>query len=196
MKEVERELTVDVMELVAVLAIGLLQMFRIDLVEVMQIIGTMRVHTFVDTEEFPVFLRNQGMATIRTFQAKRLFLTGREGMTAHLAEPLPMRAIVHVNEGSRSTAAGTGAAVGNLGGGSPVADWRHGLAVALAVIILKGIAFPFLVMLNHDRQLIDLELLVLGRMGSIPKPLSQRDKLDDEAQKPADDGVLVLDKLE
>jgi hypothetical protein len=156
----------------------------------------MGIYAFVDPEEFPVFFGNQGMATIRTFQAKGLFLTGREGMAAHLAEALPMRAVVHVNEGSWSTAAGTGAAVGNLGGSSPVADWRHGLAVALAVIILKGIEFPVPVMLDHDRQLIDLELLVLGRMGSIPKPLSQRDKLDDEAQKPADDGVLVLDKLE
>ena len=164
--------------------------------EVVQVIGTMRIHTLMDSEELPVFLRNQGVATIGTFQAERFFLMGREGMTAYLAKPLAVRTVIPVNEVGWSAAAGTGTAIGNLGSCSPVTDWQYGLPVALTIIVLKGIEFPFPVVLNNDRQLINLELLVFGRMRIIPKPLLQWDKLDDEAQKPADDGVLVLDKLE
>ena len=68
MKEVERELTVDVMEFIFIFAIVLVQMLFINLFEVIQIIRTFRIYTFMDDEVFTVFLVNKAVIAMRALE--------------------------------------------------------------------------------------------------------------------------------
>lgn len=73
LKEIHRELTVDVVELVFVFAVAFIQVFLVDLFEVVQVIRAFGVHTFVEDEVLPILFGNQSVAAVGTAQ-----LHGRE----------------------------------------------------------------------------------------------------------------------
>ena len=63
-EEIQRELTVDVVEFVFVFAIVFRKVFLIDLFEVVEIIGAFGIDTFMYDEVFPLFLWNKGVAAV------------------------------------------------------------------------------------------------------------------------------------
>lgn len=73
LKEIHRELTVDVVELVSVFAAAFIQVLLVDLFEVVQVIRAFGVHAFVEDEVLPILFGNQGVAAVGTAQ-----LHGRE----------------------------------------------------------------------------------------------------------------------
>ena len=61
------------MELVFILAISLLEMFRIHLFKVVEIVRAFRVYTLMQDKKFPVLFGNESVPTVRAAQ-----LHGRE----------------------------------------------------------------------------------------------------------------------
>jgi len=61
LKEIDCELTVDVMQLIFVLAIILVQICSVNLLEVAEIVRALGVHTLMNDEMLPVFLTRQSM---------------------------------------------------------------------------------------------------------------------------------------
>ena len=68
LEEVHRELAVDVVELVLVLAVAFSQVFLIDFLEVVQVVGALGVDAFVEDEVLPVLFGDQGMAAVGASQ--------------------------------------------------------------------------------------------------------------------------------
>lgn len=63
-----REFAVEVVKLVFIFAIVFLQVFFIDVFEVMEIVGTFLVDAFVEDEVFPVLFVDKGMSAVGTAQ--------------------------------------------------------------------------------------------------------------------------------
>ena len=71
----------------------------------------------------------------------------------------------------------------------------NGFVVTLFVIGNKIFPVPLLLIGYDFWKLINLELLVLGRMGFIKSPLLERNVSTDKVNKPADLFMLVLNEL-
>ena len=71
----------------------------------------------------------------------------------------------------------------------------NGFVITLFVVRNEILPVPFLLIENDFWKLINLELLVLRRMGIIKSPLLERDVSTDKVNKPADLFMLVLNKL-
>jgi hypothetical protein len=70
LKEIDRELTVDVMELIFVLTVVFRKVRFVNILQVMQVERTPGVHAFVDHEMLTVFLMDKGMGTVRTRESQ------------------------------------------------------------------------------------------------------------------------------
>lgn len=70
LKEIDRELTVDVMELIFVLTVVFRKVRFVNILQVMQVERTPGVHAFVDHEMLAVFLMDKGMGTVRTRESQ------------------------------------------------------------------------------------------------------------------------------
>ena len=76
------------------------------------------------------------------------------------------------------------------------AEYRtYGFVIALLVIRDEILPVPVLLIGYDFRKLINLELLVLRRMGIIKSPLFERNISTDKVNKPADLFMLVLNVL-
>ena len=76
------------------------------------------------------------------------------------------------------------------------AEYRtYGFVIALMVIRDEILPVPVLLIGYDFREFINLEFLVLGRMGIIKSPLLERDVSTDKVNKPADLFMLVLNEL-
>ena len=58
-KEIYGEFTVDIVELIVVFAVGFHEMLFLNLIQVAEIVGTIRIHTLVDNKVLPVLLWNK-----------------------------------------------------------------------------------------------------------------------------------------
>ena len=191
LKEVDREFTVDVMELIFVLTIVFIQIRLINLFQVAKVVWAFEIHTFMDDEVLTIFLTRQRMGTVRTLEGNgpgEAILIGRKESSAHLAHQLAGLAIVTVQEILRRFAGRTGTVLRNIAFGA--ASYRSDrLAVFPGIVAVEIFPVPVLLVINNLRELIHLELLVLGRMGIIKGPLFKRDISADEVDKPA---VLLI----
>ena len=72
----------------------------------MEVVRTLWIYTFVNAEEFTVFLGSQGIAAIRAGKTERSSndFTITESLTADFALVLPITTIVVINVMMRSTA--------------------------------------------------------------------------------------------
>ena len=70
LEEIYRELTVDVVQLVFILAVVLGQISLVNLLEVVEIVRALGIHAFMDDEVFPVFLTGQRVGAIRALKGK------------------------------------------------------------------------------------------------------------------------------
>ena len=71
----------------------------------------------------------------------------------------------------------------------------NGFAITMLVIRDEILPVPVLLIGYDFRKLINLEFLVLGRMGIIESPLLERNISTDKVNKPADLFMLVLNEL-
>ena len=94
------------MELIFIFAVIHLQIFLLHFFEIMEIVRTLGIDTFVYTEELAVFLGNQGIAAMRTGKSDGSsdHFAGRESLSADLALVLTISAIVIVDVMVRGTA--------------------------------------------------------------------------------------------
>ena len=65
-KEIHSEFTVEVVELVFVLTIGLFQMFLIHLFEIVEIVRAFGIHALMDDKVLPIFLVNECFSAMGT----------------------------------------------------------------------------------------------------------------------------------
>ena len=162
------------MELIFVFSMRFLQIFFINFFELMKIVRTFLVYTFMYAKEFTVFLSHKGFPTMRADETKRFshFFARAKGLGTNLALILAIATIVVVDELMRSATKRTHGI------------FRNGFAVTTLNWLCRFTIFPMIVFEKElpilfdkgfdDRKLVDFEFLVLRRMGIIESPLFER----------------------
>jgi hypothetical protein len=92
-------------KLIFVLAIIFGKVFFINLFEIVEIVRTFRIYTFMDDKVFPVFLANKGMLAMRTLEGQLVIksvITGSECSLADLTQYLTCLAVIFVEIRLRS----------------------------------------------------------------------------------------------
>ncbi len=135
LKEVDSEFPVDVVEFIEIP--GLVRIIRMDLLETVEVVGTLLVHAFVNDEELTALDRNKGVAAEGTAEDHVLFYRvgiGKETVTTDLAEKLTFVAVVFVEVDHGSAAARTADILRNVAGLTTV-DRLKILAILPAVVL-------------------------------------------------------------
>lgn len=148
----------------------------IDLAEIMLIVRTFRIHTFVDSKVFAVFDVNKGMLTVRTSEGIGLGETvfvRREHRGTDLAADLSFGTIVLIKKGLWSIAARAGAVIMDIAFGTSVNRFDLFAVFPFEIRDIVFIVPGFVV--DDFWELVDLELLIFWRMRIIESPLSERD---------------------
>ena len=183
------------MELVFVFAVIFLEVSRIDFPEVVKIIGTFRVYTFMHDEVLSNLLRDKGIAAMGACKAGRRGdrFTGAEGLSADLALVLAVSPIVVVDEMVRGATQRTDGIFGN-GPAITASYWFEGFAILPLVVFQKEL--PVLLVKGLDeREFIHFEFLIFRGMGIIKSPLLEGDISAYEVDQPVVLLVEVLNKL-
>ena len=123
-----------------------------------------------------VFFGNQRVGAVRTTKLKgsKSAVLRRESGRADRAEELPFGAIVFIEKWLGSIASGTGTVVRDVTFRAS-ADGSYFLAVTLFKVRDEVFVVPVLAEISNQGEFINLELLVLRRMGIIKSPLLERD---------------------
>ena len=169
------------MELIFVLSVVFLEVIPVNFSEVMEIVRTFGVDTFMEDEVFPFFLWDKGIAAVGAaqFQAgETAFLRGEPG-GADLALELSFGTVVPVEVRFWRITAGAAAVVGDIALRA-AADRADFLSVTLFKVRDEVFVVPVLAEVGNEREFVNLELLVFGGMGVIKSPLLERDVSADE----------------
>ena len=151
------------MELIFVLTIIFLQVFFIDLFEVVQVVGTFGVHALVKDKVFPVLFGGQSMVAVGTAQlhGRKAALFWRGPGIAYFAEYLPFGAIVFVEIWHRGITAWTGAVLRDITFRAAV-DGPDLLPIAFLDIGDEFFVGPALMEVSDEGKFICFEFLVFG----------------------------------
>lgn len=191
-EEIHRKLTVDVVEFVFAFSTEFLKVFLINFLQVMQVVGALEVHAFMDGEVLAVFFRDEGMPAMgaeESYRGGNLF-TGNKSLSTDFTQELPMAAIIVVNVVVRGPAKRTDGIIRD-GFAIPALNWLHRLAVFPLVVFEEEL--PVLFDKGFDNgECIRLKLLVFRRVGVIKSPLLKRDISADEVNQPA---ILLIKVL-
>jgi len=191
LEEIDRELTVDVMELIFVLAVILIQIRLINFLQVVKVVGAFGIHAFVDDEVLTVLLTCQSMGAVRTLEGKgfgETVLIRRKEGPADLTHQLAGLAVVTIQERLRCIAGRAGAILRDITHRA-AADRLNRFSVLPRVVAVKILPVPVLLMIDNLWKMIHFELLVLRRMRIVESPLLERDISADEVDQPA---VLLI----
>lgn len=176
LEEVHRELAVDVMELVLVLAVVFSKVLLIDLFEVVEVVGAFWVDAFVEDEMLPVLFGSQGVAAVGAAEGiafgEAVVIRGEVGI-ADLALDLAFGTIVAIEVGLGSLAVRAGAVLWDVTFLTP----GHRIDLPAILVLKVGdkeLPVPLCLMGVYPGELICLELLVFGGMGVIESPLFER----------------------
>lgn len=191
-KEVHRELTVKVTELI-------LPVFRRrkvfgKLFKIAFVVGTVIVDAFMDTEMFPVFDRLEGMATVRALEFKRCshLFTIDKGLAADLVFKLATAASIIVDVLMWCTTERTYGIRRDITGFAFLRlDWFYNLAIAETVVFIPELPVLFDERFDNG-QFIGKEFLVFGAVEFVMSPLLERNVSADKENKPANLFVLFL----
>ena len=163
------------MELIFILAIILFEVILIHLFEIVEVVRAFRIDTFVEDEVLPLFLWDEGVATVRAAQ-----LHGREPAVprgesgiAYLAEDLAFGAVVPVEVWHGRVTARAGAVLRDIAFRA-APDGADLLAIAFFDVGNELPVSPALAEVSDERQLVSLEFLVFWGMGIIESPLLDR----------------------
>ena len=181
-EKIDRELTVDVVELVFIFAVILFQVFLIHFFQVVEIVGALWVDTFVEDEMLPFFFRGQCLTTMGTPQGELLgeavFVRRKVGI-ANLAFQLTGLAVIAVKIRLWSATGGTGAVFRD------VAFLTSGDRFYLEIVSVFKVRdqetpVPFLLDDLNFWEFVHSELLIFGGMRIIESPLLKWDISADE----------------
>ena len=150
----------------------------------------------MNDEIFPVFLRDESVAAMRTskFDGREATFIRREMGVTDFAEKLSFGTIILIKERFRSITTRTAAAVRDIAGRATT-DGKNLLTVALFVVRNEIFERPILAEVRNQGKFINLEFLILLGMGIIESPLLKRDISTDKVNKPANLFMLVLNEL-
>ena len=185
------------MEFIFVFAVILFEVFLIYFFEVMELVRAFGIDTLVDDKVFPVFFGNEGISTVwaAQFQGREAAFGGGKPGGADLTEQLAFGTIILVKKWLRGITAWAGTVVRDIAFRA-AADGADHLAVAFFVVGDEFFVSPVLAEVGNQREFINLELLVFGRMGIIKSPLLEGDVSADEVNQPAVLAIKVLNCLE
>lgn len=191
-EEIYREFTVEVVEFVFVFPVGFLKVFLVNLLQVMQVVGALGVHTFMDGEVLAVFFRNKGMPAMgaeESYRGGNLF-TGNKSLSTDFTKELPMATIIVVNVVVRSPAKRADGIIRD-GFAIPALNRLHRLAIFPLEVFEEKL--PVLFDKGFDNgECIHLELLVFRGVRVIKSPLLKRDISADEVNQPT---ILLIKVL-
>lgn len=191
-KEVHRELTIKVTELIFPV-LGLRKVFG-KLFKIPFVVGTVIVDAFMDTEMFPFFDRLEGMAAVRALKFKRCsdLFTIDKGLAADLALKLATAASIIVDVFMWCTTERTYGIQGDITGFAFLRlDWFYSLAIAETVVFIPELPVLFDERFDN-RQFIGKEFLVFGAVELVMSPLLERNVSADKEDKPTNLFVLFL----
>ena len=148
----------------------------------MKIVGALGVDTFVDDEVLPVFLMDQGMAAVGTFQYH--WFTGMGAGLKILPTDFTLEftaaAVVVIDVLMRGTADRTDRIFRN---GFSISTLNRADNLVITPFIISKQELPVLLFKNfNNRKFIHLKFLILGRMGVVKRPLFQGDVSADKVQ--------------
>jgi len=187
LEEIHSELTVDVMQLIFIFTVVLTEIGLINFLQVVKVVGTFRVHAFMDDEMLPVLFTRQCMGAVRALKREDIGETvfiRRKECSADLAHQLSGLAVVAVEIGLWSITGGTGTILRDIAHRAALNGFNR-LTILPGIVGIEILPVPVLVMVDDLRELIHLELLVLGRMGIVEGPLLKGDKFADKVDQPA-----------
>ena len=118
----------------------------------------------------------------------------REPGITDLAQELSFGTIVLIEINGWSLTSWTGTGFGDIAVGTTT-DWLDQLPVAFIPVWNQFLVCPILLVRLDLGKFIDLELLILGRMGIVKSPLLKWDISTDKIKKLADNTLLVLNDL-
>ena len=164
------------MELIFIFTMCFIEILFINLFEIVEIVRTLRVDTFVNDKVLAILFMNKGMTAMRTAkiqgrEAVALFL--RESGITDFAQELAPGAIILVEIDGGSLASWTGTGFGDVTVGT-TADRLDQFPEAFVPVRNQILVSPVLTVGLDLRKFINLELLILGRMGIIKSPLLER----------------------
>ena len=191
-EEVDVELPVDVMKFVAILLKGVL---FIDFPEIAPVVGTLRIDTLVNTEAGAVLDWDEDMATVGALVLDRFGVNTPidKGGAADLALELAFTAVVVVEELMWSTADRTDLVLWNS---MTTATAHRSELLAVPVFIVSDQEFPVLFEEWENMwKPVDLEFLVLRRLGVIMDPLGDGYEFTDKLQQKCDLFGLMLNDV-
>ena len=140
----------------------------------------------MNDEIFPVFLRDESVAAMRTskFDVREATFIRREMGVTDFAEKLSFGTIILIKERFRSITTRTAAAVRDIAGRATT-DGKNLLTVALFVVRNEIFERPILAEVRNQGKFINLEFLILWGMGIIESPLFKWDISANKVNKPA-----------
>jgi hypothetical protein len=99
-EKIDRELTIDVVKFIFVFPIILFEVCLVHVLQVMEIVRTVWIYTFVENEVFALFLRYESVPAVRAQHTNRSGneITSGKRLAADLALILPIAAVVIVDE--------------------------------------------------------------------------------------------------
>ena len=164
------------MELIFIFAIVFPEVFFINFLKIVKIIRAFRIHAFMDDEVFSVFFGNKSVAAMRAtqFYGRKTTVLWRKSCSTDLAENLAFGTIVFVKERLWCITAWAGAGLRDITFRTAT-DRTDLLAVAFFVVRDEIFIGPVLSEIGNERKFINLEFLILWRVGIIESPLLERD---------------------
>lgn len=169
------------MELVFILSISLIEMFRLHFFKIVEIVRAFRVHTLMQDKKLPVLFGDESIPTVRAaqFHRRKAVLLQGELRVTNFAGKLSFGAVVLVKIGLWSLTTGTGTVFGNITFGL-TSDGADLLFVTFFKVRDQFFVSPFLTEIGDQRKFVNLVFLVFRGMGIIKRPLLERDESADK----------------
>ena len=172
------------MELIFIFAIVLIKISLVNCLQVVQIVRTFRVYTFVYNEVFAVLFMNQSMGAMGTVKArifgKTAVLCWRKKSLADFTSDLIFLPSIVPGQIVHRSAACRACAVHRNITFNTAEDRPDSFVVTLLIVGNEIQPVPVLLKGDDLRKLVNPELLIFRRMGIIKSPLFQRDLFADK----------------
>ena len=168
------------MEFVFIFTIILFEIVLIHLFQVVKIVRAFGVDTLMEDEVLSLFFSDEGVSAVRADKADggRDLFAGNESLAADFALVLPVAAVIIVDVMVRSAAERTDGIFRDRSAITPL-DGFHRSAILPEIVFEEEL--PVLFDEGFDnRELVDLEFLILRGVGIVKSPLLERDVSADE----------------
>ncbi len=185
-EEIDIVFPIEIVKLIFVFAVIFTEIVGIHFFEVVEIVGALWIHAFVNNEMPAALNRNKVVETVRALQDGSLgetvvFRWREQGFTDFAVKLGLFLPIIPGQILDGSVASGAGAILRDIGIRT-VSDRFNGLVVTFFIILKKILPVPLLLVRDNLRELVDFKLLVFWGVRVIEGPLFQGDVSADEIQ--------------